>query len=92
MQVMIFSSTSHLSGTPLTFYDDDINVLWFGGRGVSNIKFFEITDHGDYITYLNAHLTDGPMTGLALLHKTVNDVKKNEIASFLKLGKNDIQR
>lgn len=71
--------------TLLPFYDDDLGLLYLAGKGDANIRFYEVVDEDPYIYFLNEFKSKEPQTGIALLPKRIVDVRKCEVARFLKL-------
>jgi len=72
------------SSTMMTFYDQDNNVLFIGGKGEGNIRFYEV-DETSKVHYLNDFKAKDPQSGLAQLPKTSCDIMKCEIMKLLKL-------
>ena len=70
------------SGTLMSFLDYDCKVLYIAGKGDSSIKFYEV---GAEIHYLSEFKSAEPQLGLCMLPKLGCDVKKCEVARFMKL-------
>jgi len=76
------------SSTLLPFADQDNGLIFLGGKGDGNIRYYEVVNEEPYIYYLNEHKSKDPQSGLAALPKTSLDVMKCEIMRFLKLTPN----
>jgi len=74
------------SSTLLPFYDNDLGILYLGGKGDGNIRYYEVVDEDPYIHFLSEYKSKEPQAGLAPLPKSVCDVMNCEIMRVLKLG------
>jgi len=77
------------AGSYQPIFDPDNSVLYLAAKGDTSIKFYEIVDEDPYAHYLNSHTASVPQTGVAILPKTIYDVKKCEVLRVLKLGINN---
>ena len=73
------------SGVLMPFYDEDTSMLYIGGKGDGNIRYYELWDETTPITELECYASISPSKGLCMLPKTALDVKGCELARFLKL-------
>jgi len=73
------------SGVLLPFYDNDTSVLFMGGKGDGNIRYYEIVDEAPYIHYLTEFKSNTSARGLAMLPKRAMNVAECEMARFLKV-------
>jgi len=73
------------------FQDEDLGLLYAGGKGDSTLKYYELDNTDKCIHLLNEYVAKTPQNGLALLPKALVDVKACEIARFVKLSGNRIE-
>jgi coronin-1B/1C/6 len=74
------------SGLIMPFFDIDTNVLFLGGKGDGNIRYYEIVDEAPYIHFLSEFKTNVPTRGLCLVPKRALKINECEIARFLKIS------
>lgn len=80
------------SGQIIPLYDEDTACLFLGGKGDGNIRYYEITDEGDYIYSLSQYKSAAPQKGLCMVPKRALDIPKCEIVKILKVtNKNQVQ-
>jgi len=79
------------SGLLMPFFDIDNNILYLGGKGDGNIRYYEVVDEAPYIHYLTEFKTNTPQRGLCLVPKRALSVSECEIARILKLGVKTIE-
>jgi len=73
------------SGQLLPYYDNDTSVLFLGGKGDGNIRYYEIVDEAPYLYYLSEYKSNTPARGLCMLPKRSVNVSENEVVRFFKL-------
>jgi coronin-1B/1C/6 len=73
------------SGVMMMFYDEDTNMLYLGGKGDGNIRYFELWDNEPPLAPLSDLSTSTPQRGLCMLPKWAVDTSVCEVAKFLKL-------
>jgi len=73
------------SGVLLPFYDADTSVLFLGGKGDGNIRYYEIVDEAPYVHLLTQYGSNTSARGLAMLPKRALNVSECEIARFVKV-------
>jgi len=73
----------------MPFYDNDTGLLYLGGKGDGNIRYYEIVDERPFIHFVADYKSAVPQLGLALRPKTAVDVSSCEIATILKVT-NDV--
>ena len=73
------------SGVLFPYWDDDTKMLFVGGKGDGNIRYFEITNERPYCHYLNEFKTSTPQRGLGMFPKTGLRIGECEVARFYKL-------
>jgi coronin-1B/1C/6 len=80
------------SGQLMCWFDDDLNILWAGGKGDGNIRYYELDPAAEKIDLfeLSQFKSAEPQKGLAMVPKRALDVTTCEIARFLKLTPKDI--
>jgi len=74
------------AGLLMPFYDDDTCVLFVGGKGDGNIRYYEMVDTEPYLYYLTEFKSATPQRGLCMLPKRAVNVSECEIARILKVG------
>jgi len=74
------------SGLLMPFYDEDTKILFLGGKGDGNIRYYEIVDEAPYIYYLSEFKSNTPQRGLFMLPKRGVNISENEIVKMLKVG------
>jgi len=80
------------SGQLIPLYDADTSVLFLGGKGDGNIRYYEITDDGDNIYFLSEYKSRDPQKGLCMVPKRALDISHCEIVRILKVtNKNQVQ-
>jgi len=79
-------SVDSASGLLMPFYDEDTRILFLGGKGDGNIRYYEIVDEAPYIHFLSEFKSNTPQRGLAALPKRACNVSENEIVKLLKIG------
>lgn len=82
---LIRTPVDSASGVLLPFYDNDTSVLFLGGKGDGNIRYYEIVDESPYIHYLTEYKSNTAARGLAMLPKRAMNVSECEIARFVKV-------
>jgi len=79
------------AGFLLPFYDADTGIMFLGGKGDSSIKAYELIDDAPYAYPLSNYQATDPQVGLAMLPKSVCNIRNIEVARFLKLTKTQVQ-
>ena len=57
------------SGVLMPFYDPDLKILYLGGKGDGNIRYYELADAAPFSYPLSEHRTSVSAKGLAMLPK-----------------------
>ncbi|KAH3673225.1 hypothetical protein WICMUC_003843 [Wickerhamomyces mucosus] len=70
------------SGILVPFYDDSNKILYVGGKGDGNIRYYEFAD--DELFPLSEYQSTEPQRGLALAPKRTVNVKDNEVVKIYK--------
>lgn len=73
------------AGTLIAHYDRDCSILYLGGKGDGNIRYFEVVDEEPYIHFLSEYRSSESQKGIGFLPKTSCDVSKCEIALCMRL-------
>jgi WD40 repeat protein len=79
------------SGLLMPFYDRDTNVLFLGGKGDGNIRYYEVVDEAPYIHYLTEFKSNVPQRGLGMMPKRGVSVSDCEIVRMMKLSVNKME-
>jgi len=82
---LVRTTVDSASGVLLPFYDNDTSVLFLGGKGDGNIRYYEVVDEAPYIHYLTEYKSNTSARGLAMLPKRAMNVSECEIARFVKV-------
>jgi len=70
----------------MPFYDEDTRILFLGGKGDGNIRYYEIVDEAPYIYFLSEFKSATPQRGLFMMPKRAVNISENEIVKVLKIG------
>jgi len=84
-------SVDSASGLLMPFYDEGTRMLYLGGKGDGNIRYYEIVDEAPYIHFLSEFKTNTPQRGLFLLPKRCVSTSDCEVAKILKVGVKTIE-
>lgn len=79
------------AGQIIPTYDADTGVLFLAGKGDGNIRYYEITNEGEYIYYLDEFKSSDPLQGMCTIPKRACDIIGCEIVRVLKLCKSHVQ-
>jgi len=88
---LVRNSIDSASGLLLPFYDSDTNILYLGGKGDGNIRYYEVVDEAPYIHYLTEFKSNTPQRGLCMVPKRCMNVNDCEIARMLKVGVKSVE-
>jgi len=80
------SNVDNASGLLMPFYDEGTRILFLGGKGDGNIRYYEIVDEAPYIYYLSEYKSSAPQRGLFMMPKRAVNISENEIVKILKIG------
>lgn len=86
------SNVDTASGQFMCWYDDDTSMLWVGGKGDGNIRYYEMDGSAEKpdLFELSQFKSAEPQKGLCMVPKRALDVPSCEIARFLKLTPKDM--
>eukprot|EP00667_Euglena_gracilis_P008583 EG_transcript_8691 len=73
------------SGVLMAFVDEDTNMLYLGGKGDGNLRFYEIDSAAPVLTPLSEMTGSVPQRGLCVLPKVACDTTVCEVARILRL-------
>jgi hypothetical protein len=73
------------SGVMMTFYDEDLNMLWLGGKGDGNIRYYELWENDPPLTPCSEFGSSTPQKGLGLMPKWTCNTSACEVAKFMRL-------
>jgi len=79
-------SVDTASGLLMPFYDEDTKMLFLGGKGDGNIRYYEVVDEAPYVHFLSEFKSNSPQRGLSMLPKRACKVSENEVVKMLKIG------
>lgn len=79
------------SGTLLPFFDEDLNILYFGGKGENSVRYFETVESSPYQYQIGNFRTTKPTKGICMLEKRHCDVMKHQVGVFLRLTTDSIE-
>jgi len=74
------------SGLIMPFFDADNSVLYLGGKGDGNIRYYEIVDEAPYIHFLSEFKSATPQRGMCLIPKRAVNTSECEVARMLKVS------
>ena len=74
------------SGAILPFFDVDTSLLYLGGKGDCNIRYYEVVDGPVMAHYIDQFSAKEPQRGCCLLPKMACDFGSAEVARVLRLG------
>jgi len=78
------------AGVLMPFYDSDCNIMYVGGKGDGNVKYFEMLPGGD-IFPLSTYSSNVAQKGLCMVPKRALDVMHTEHCRILKLHSKAIE-
>ena len=78
------------SGVLMPMYDQDLHVLYLGGKGDGNIRYFEVKDDGS-LFYLSQFSANSPQAGLCSVPKRGLNVMGCEVARLIKMEKDVVK-
>merc|ERR1712048_159396 len=74
------------SGVMMPFYDEDTSMLYVGGKGDGNVRYYQLWDDGPTpVTELDCYASSATAKGLCFLPKLACDVKACEVGRMMKL-------
>ena len=79
------------AGQIIPLYDSDTGVLFLAGKGDGNIRYYEITNEGEFIYFLDEYKSAEPLQGVCSVPKRALDILGCEIVRLLKLNKSSVQ-
>jgi len=79
------------AGQIMPYYDADTAVLFLSGKGDGNIRYYEVTNEGEFIYFLSEYKSADSLVGVCPVPKRALDIKGCEIVRLLKISKNQVQ-
>lgn len=73
------------SGVLFPFWDEDTQMVYLGGKGDGNIRYFELADTAPYAHFLSEYKSAAPQRGLGVMPKRGMNIGDCEIMRFYKL-------
>ena len=75
------SEIDQAAGVIMPFYDPDTKILFLGGKGDGNIRYYELVDEAPFAHPLSEHRTSVAAKGLAFLPKRAcNPMKARQLS------------
>lgn len=78
------------AGVMIPHYDHDTSILFVGGKGDGTIKYFEVTNDNKHLHFLSSYSGTSSHKGFCFLPKTSCDTSSCEIASCLRVLRDQI--
>jgi len=78
------------AGVIVPWYDPDTCMLYLGGKGDGNIKYFEIVDEEPYCHFLSDYRSSESQKGVCFLPKLACDTKTCDVAIALRLMRDSV--
>lgn len=72
------------SGQIIPFYDNDTSLVFLGGKGDGNIRYYEITDDSEVVYFISEFKSQTPTLGLSMFPKYGLDISECEIVRLYK--------
>ncbi|CAK9086073.1 Coronin-A (Coronin) (p55), partial [Durusdinium trenchii] len=79
------------AGVLMPFFDEGTNLLFLGGKGDGNIRYFELVDDTPWQFLISDHRASSSTKGLCMLPKRSVDVMHCEVVKMLKLTSNAVE-
>eukprot|EP00052_Salpingoeca_macrocollata_P030484 m.319729 g.319729 ORF g.319729 m.319729 type:complete len:457 (-) comp23391_c0_seq1:165-1535(-) len=73
------------SGVLFTYYDNDTQMMYIGGKGDGNIRYYEMDTESPYCHFLSEYKSKDPQRGLGFMPKRGLNVGECQVARFYKL-------
>jgi len=82
---LVMENIDTASGMLMPFYDADTNLMFLAGKGDGNIRYYEVTDDGSKVWYIEEYKSNVPSRGACMLSKVACNVSKCEIVRIVKM-------
>jgi len=79
------------AGVLISHYDEDTSLLFLGGKGDGNIRYFDVVDEAPYIHHVGDFRSSTPQKGLGFASKAACDYNRCEIALCLRVLRDVIE-
>mmetsp|Transcript_2143 Transcript_2143/g.6597 ORF Transcript_2143/g.6597 Transcript_2143/m.6597 type:complete len:442 (-) Transcript_2143:192-1517(-) len=79
------------AGVIMPFYDEGTNLLFLGGKGDGNIRYYEIVNEAPWQFAIEDFRATSPCRGLAVMPTRSVDTTKCEVVRMLKLTSNSVE-
>jgi coronin-1B/1C/6 len=77
------------AGSLIGYYDNDVDILFLGGKGDGTINYYEFDNETDEpkkaVFHLNSYTSNTPQAGLCFMPKRGCDAQDNELARGFKI-------
>jgi len=78
------------AGVLIPFFDADTGMLYAGGKGDGNIRYWEVVDTDPYVHFLSEFRDNQSQKGLSMMPKRSCDVKQCEVMVCMRLMKDKV--
>lgn len=72
------------SGQIIPYFDNDTSLVFLGGKGDGNIRYYEVVDDSEVVYYVSEFKSQTPTLGLAMFPKYALDVAECEVVRLYK--------
>lgn len=79
------------AGVIMPFFDEGSNMLYLGGKGDGNIRYYEIVNDEPWAFSIETYRAASPCRGLAIMPKRGVNTEKVELARLYKLTSNTVE-
>lgn len=88
---MVMKGIDENQGVTTPYFDIDLNIVYFVGRGESIIRYYEITSSDTYLEYLDSYKGAQPQKGASFLPKRAVDPMRAEVMRCVRLSLNQVE-
>ncbi|GBG24767.1 Coronin-like protein [Hondaea fermentalgiana] len=79
------------AGVIMPFFDEGSNLLYLGGKGDGNIRYYEIVNDAPWSFNIETYRAASPCRGLAIMPKRAVNTEKVELTRLFKLTSNTVE-
>ena len=85
--------TTLFVGILTPYYDPDTSMVYVGGKGDGNVRYYQVLNEAPWVYYLNEFITGAPQKGFGIMPKRGIDAPACEVFRLYKLHatKNDVE-
>lgn len=88
---LVMKGIDESTGITLPFYDIDLNIVYFVGKGESIIKYCEVTNTFPFLEFLGSYKGAQPQKGASFLPKRAVDPMKCEVIRGVRLTLDQVE-